>query len=68
MLIEEVCLQLSCFLKASEEQGDIRFWDVAFYHLVKSMELGKIMEPLSQGSPSPVLEGRCPAEFSFNPN
>ncbi len=28
----------------------------------------KDVKPLDQGSPSSVLGGRCPAEFSFNPN
>ncbi len=26
------------------------------------------LNPIKQGSPSSVLEGRCPAEFSSNPN
>ncbi len=28
----------------------------------------KLFKPLKQGSPDTVLEGRCPAEFSSNPN
>ncbi len=36
--------------------------------LVRLVGYELLVNPLNQGSPSSVLEGRCPAEFSSNPN